>query len=75
MRARTTKSAYKFMFIIFMHMDGVLLQHAAPRDRRVSAQYYQTVLSESFLRGGGAVTNVVRTCSPTPLYKKAIKYV
>ena len=25
--------------------------------------------------GGGAVTNVVRTCCPTPLYLKAIKYV
>ena len=24
---------------------------------------------------GGAVTNVVRTCSPTPLYLNAIKYV
>ena len=24
---------------------------------------------------GGAVANVVRTCSPTPLYIKAIKYV
>lgn len=43
MKAMRTKSVHKFMFILFMDMDGMLLQHAVPRGTTVNAEYYQKV--------------------------------
>lgn len=42
-KASTTKSADKFMFIFSVDMDGMLLQHAVPRDRQNSER---SVLSD-----------------------------
>ena len=42
-KARTSKSAKKYMFIFFMDMDGMLLQHVVPSNRTVNAAYYQKV--------------------------------
>ena len=43
MKAMRAKSAHKFMFIFFMDMDGMQLQHAVPRGTTVNAEYYQKV--------------------------------
>ena len=40
MRAKT---AHKFMFIFFMNIDGMLLQHAITRGTTVNAEYHQKV--------------------------------
>lgn len=48
-KARTTKSAGKFMFMFFMDARGLILQHAVPAGTTVNARYYQQVYFINYL--------------------------
>jgi len=42
-KAKTCRSAGKFMFLFFMDVDGMILQHAVPQGTTVNAEYYRKV--------------------------------
>ena len=42
-KARTSRSAKKFMFIFWMDHEGILLSHVVPAAQTVNADYYQKV--------------------------------
>ena len=43
LKAKRCRSTKRYMFIFFMDSEGILLQHAVPKETTVNAAYYQKV--------------------------------